>query len=201
MQILLIRHGTTLSNVQGIYAGRSNEGLTAQGMQEVSGLRAFLRQQDVAFLHCSPLRRAKETALQSCQTDHPLTLVIDEELTEMDFGRWTGLTAEEISLQFPTIWREWRSSPFRAKIPGGESLLDVQARAARWLAQVQRDGPGTTVAFTHESVIKSLICLGQVDMSGIYRSSVVPNCSVHLVQGHSLRNGTLPITRIFGVAG
>jgi broad specificity phosphatase PhoE len=67
----------------------------------------------------SPLRRAWQSAAL-CPAA-PVLLV--PEFREIDFGRWEGLTAEEIEAQDPVLYRTWRE-----KAPPTSSSRAASAR-------------------------------------------------------------------------
>src|SRR5699024_11355314 len=63
MRLLLIRHGQTPSNVEGILdAGYPGPGLTALGQRQAEAVPAALAHEDIAGLHVSRLLRTPETA-------------------------------------------------------------------------------------------------------------------------------------------
>jgi probable phosphoglycerate mutase len=53
----------------------------------------------------------------------------------------------------------WKTAPHACRIPGGESLQDVAARAIDALTAVLHAHPRGTVAIvTHDSVLRVLLC-------------------------------------------
>lgn len=127
----------------------------------------------------SPLERTRKTAKEIAKALR-LKIEIAEDLVEMDFGDWTGKTGNEISEIYPDTWRKWRRDPFSTRPEGGESLTDVQRRMIGWLNRQDVDGPDLAVV-THESVIKSLLCMLSSRGDNYYREVTVPNCSVQLL--------------------
>jgi broad specificity phosphatase PhoE len=96
-------------------------------------------------------------ALRASQTAEALGLVAtpDPMLRDCDYGRWTGRTLDEVQAQEPDAVAEWLRNPGAAP-HGGESVLAVMERIARWL-DAQHARPGVTVAVTHASVIRAAI--------------------------------------------
>src|ERR1700759_2039622 len=64
MRLFLIRHGETVDNVAGLYAGTLDSALTNHGVEQANRLGEFFTQNEVIFSHifASPLSRAFRTA-------------------------------------------------------------------------------------------------------------------------------------------
>jgi probable phosphomutase (TIGR03848 family) len=87
--------------------------------------------------------------------------VVDERLTEVDYGQWTGRTIGDLVKE--PLWSVVQAHPSAAVFPDGEGLAAVQARAVaavrehdRRLAE-ENGGDVLWVACTHGDVIKSVI--------------------------------------------
>ncbi|RFU76507.1 hypothetical protein TARUN_5733 [Trichoderma arundinaceum] len=99
MHLLLIRHGETVDNVAGIYAGSRDSALTSHGVLQIRRLAAYLaEEQELAlkFIFSSDLQRAVKTAeaiateqKRACSRDIPV--VEFAELREKDFGSDEGM--------------------------------------------------------------------------------------------------------------
>ena len=112
--------------------------------------------------------RARETAAAM-----GLTALIDERLRECDFGRWAGLRFQQLLFKEPKKLVSWIKDPSSAP-HGGESIPQVLARVAAWIAERGRD-PGHTVAITHASVIRAAIVhVIEAQLPSFWRIDVVP---------------------------
>ena len=56
---------------------------------------------------------------------------IESDLVEVDYGKWTGRKLSVLSRD--KAWKTVQNTPSAMYFPGGEGLLDVQARAMRAL--------------------------------------------------------------------
>jgi broad specificity phosphatase PhoE len=100
MELYLIRHGETVDNVAGVYAGVRDSALTNHGVEQAQRLGKYFHQQDVRFSHifASPLSRARRTAeaVASHQkwSDERSSLRVIQvpDLIEQDFGYYEGKT-------------------------------------------------------------------------------------------------------------
>jgi broad specificity phosphatase PhoE len=158
MRLLLIRHGQTDHNRDSLTLGRADVPLNDRGRLQARAVAAsFLRPPDA--IYTSPLARCRETAdAIAGQTGAKIT--VDERLIEMDVGEMEHLTRDELRARYPEFLRAWLSPEVAdARMPGGESLREVQDRA--WPAVEAAIGAhrdGTIVLVSHTFVIRAILC-------------------------------------------
>ncbi len=181
MLLYLVRHGLTASNSGVIYAGRTNEPVSAEAGQAIETMTNFLLTCDISRIYSSPLLRTRQTA-EPLALHLKLPVETVSELTEMDVGPWAGLTGIEISAAFSKEWATWRQTPFNMSLQGFEDLPSVQKRALTWLCSLPVHASPAAV-FSHEAVIKVVLCALSGD-STRYRDLVVNNCSVQLIESY-----------------
>ena len=100
------------------------------GRAQAEAVALRLADRGVEAVHTSPLERTRETAEPiALACGAPLT--VEAALMEIDFGDWNGRSFDE--LQDQRLWRDWNEKRDRVRAPGGETMLEVQARLARWL--------------------------------------------------------------------
>jgi broad specificity phosphatase PhoE len=159
MKLILVRHGETASNRDGLGLGRQDVPLTEKGRLQAEALAEALAEEEIAAVYSSPLRRAFETAA-AIASPHGLDVVTDEGLTEMDVGELDGLTFREMRERHPEFVSRWLGEEAGTlPMPGGESLQDVQDRAREAVRRIcERDDGETVVAVTHNFVIHALLC-------------------------------------------
>ena len=163
-RITLVCHATTQALRTVTFGG--DDSLDDIGKAKAGRLAGSLGRVD----HCwsSPALRARETAAAM-----GLAPLVDERLRECDFGRWTGLRFQQLLFKEPRKLVSWIRDPSSAP-HGGESIPQVLARVAAWIAERGRD-PGHTVAFTHASVIRAAIVhVIQAQLPSFWRIDVVP---------------------------
>ncbi len=161
--VILVRHGRTAANVAGILAGRAEGvGLDEVGQGQAARTADRLAVVPIVGLVSSPLERCRETSRLILERQAaPPADVIDERVTECDYGEWQGRALSELAKE--PLWSVVQSEPSQAVFPGGESMAGMQARAvaavrehdARFEAE---HGPGAVwVAVSHGDVIKSIL--------------------------------------------
>lgn len=78
--------------------------------------------------------------------------IASEQLADWDVGSWTGLTLEQVHTQEPESVAHWLHDPTAAP-HGGESLLELCARAGQWLESL----PDTRVlAVAEPALVRAL---------------------------------------------
>jgi probable phosphoglycerate mutase len=153
-RILLIRHGQTAWNVERRFLGRTDIPLDATGEAQAARLGERMAGIRLDALWSSPLARARQTAA-------PLGApAIEPGFIEMDMGELEGLAGVEFAARYPALVAAWRDTPHDVRLPGGEDLVDVQARGLAAFTRVVRTvGPGQVVAVvTHQLVLATVVC-------------------------------------------
>jgi len=112
-------------------------------------------------IHASPRQRAVETARAIDEMYGGGPIEIAEALDEVDFGAWSGL--DFLDLAQDPQWRRWNEFRSLARPPGGETMLEAQARIMGHVERVSAALPEGAVALvTHAEMIRAalLSCLG-----------------------------------------
>ena len=152
---LLIRHGRT-DAIDHEFSGRTpGVLLNERGRFEAQRLAERMENIPVAAIYCSPLERAAETA-KAVAANRNMPILPNEAFTEIDCGEWTGRPFDEIKNE-PQFNR---FNVFRScsRPPGGELMLEVQARMISGLEKLLSRHPGeTVVVVSHSDPIKSAI--------------------------------------------
>lgn len=138
----LVRHGETEWNRVGRAQGQADPPLNQQGREQAEAVAVRLAPVSVEAAYSSDLRRAAETALPIMRgRDTPIAHRPD--LREKSFGEWEGMTYEELQLRYPTMLAELFDERPAFAPPGGESDLELFARAAGAAAGIAGRHAGT----------------------------------------------------------
>jgi broad specificity phosphatase PhoE len=92
--LLLVRHGETDWNAEGRLQGHTDRPLNEHGRRQAKDLAERLAGEGADAIYTSDLVRAKETA-EIVGERLGLTVVVDPDLREKDWGTWEGLTGDE----------------------------------------------------------------------------------------------------------
>jgi probable phosphoglycerate mutase len=145
VKLLIIRHGATAWSRSGQHTSRTDLPLLDEGRDEARRLaplvRSVLGDDWPGRVISSPMGRARETA-QIIFGEVPLE--VDDDLREMDYGVYEGLTRAQIREAHPG----W--DVFNEGCAGGETLADVAVRVERFIASIRDEArPVTAVAHGH----------------------------------------------------
>lgn len=174
-RLYLLRHGPTAHTPDRRFSGRNDLPLTEDGSVQIAAAATRLATRgSIGVVLSSPLRRTRDSAQIVADALH-LPVDVDDELIELDFGSFEGLTWDEGRTSFPGQLSAFRSSP-DVPAPGGESVSDVRARMDRFLSRVRTEHEGRDVAvLTHMMPIKVLLCMAlDVPLSTVHRIFLAP---------------------------
>jgi ribonuclease H / adenosylcobalamin/alpha-ribazole phosphatase len=197
-RLVLVRHGSTAHSPEKRFSGRNELPLTAAGRAQAAALaRRAPTFGAVTAVISSPLLRARQTA-EVVAAALGLPVEIDDDLAELDFGTWEGLTFGQACADDASALDAWLASPDVAP-PGGESFTALARRVGRGRDSVIAAHPRqTVVVVTHVSPIKTLLRIAldappssmyriHLDIASVSRIDYYPggNCSVGLVNDTS----------------
>lgn len=158
-RILLIRHGRTPTTGQVLPGRAPGLHLSEVGRGQAREIAKKLSGEDIAAVYSSPLERARETAAPLAAVCRREVLV-DERLTECDFGDWTGRRLAELNT-LPE-WETVQKTPSAFRFPGGESFVEMRDRMAAALSDLARRHAGRTICcFSHADPIKAAVMWAQ----------------------------------------
>ena len=128
-QLILVRHGQSLWNLEDRFTGWVDVPLTSLGEQEARNAGEKLKGMSIDVAYTSTLQRAQNTLRLVAETmGVSIPTIRDEALNERHYGDLQGLnkarTAEKFGDEQVKIWRR----SFDLPPPNGESLKDTAAR-------------------------------------------------------------------------
>jgi probable phosphomutase (TIGR03848 family) len=189
--LILLRHGRSCANTAGVLAGRSpGVELDDTGRVQADKVVDRLAGVPLAEIVCSPLLRCAQTVVPLAEA-RGLAPVTEPDLTEVDYGVWTG--AELKSLAKEPLWKVVQAHPSAAVFPEGEGLA---AMAHRAVAAVRRHaariaathGPDAIwLACSHGDVIKAVLADALAVHLDNFQRIMVDTCSVSVVVHTELR--------------
>lgn len=156
---VLIRHGQTEANRDGIIAGRLEAQLTEAGRSAAEALAA-LPWSEPRYVFASPQKRAHQTAALAFPEED---ITLHEGLRERS---WGDLEGQPVHLQ----------TPREATPPNGESWPDLQARVAAALSDCLSRSPRRhlTVFVAHSGIIRATRAITGGDPGGASPPNTLP---------------------------
>jgi probable phosphoglycerate mutase len=153
--VFLVRHGAIDLLGQAIAGRKPGISLNVDGRAQAERLARYFQTKVIAGIRCSPLERARETAEPIAQY-LGLDIEIASALNEIDFGEWTGMRLDELAHR--QDWQHWNELRSNARAPGGETVLDVQARTVSYIQDLcAAASEGGYILVGHSDPIKSAL--------------------------------------------
>ncbi|WP_457577416.1 histidine phosphatase family protein [Desulfomarina sp.] len=151
--IFLLRHGETLLN--GRYVGSTDVALSDNGRAMIAETAASFQGKNIEQIFCSPLERCRETC-RLLQLSADVRIVGD--LREIDFGRWEGMTFEEILGKDAHLVDEWSRAGDSFCFPEGECIRDFGHRIDRFSRQIIETEQNRILIIAHGGTLRHLLC-------------------------------------------
>jgi len=151
----LVRHGITDAVGNWLSGRLAGVPLNREGTEQAARLGSFFASQALAAVYSSPLERALDTAA-AISRPHGLTVVERADLTDIDFGQWTGSSLSE--LRNDPAFHRFNQQRALACPPKGEAAFEVQARVVRALSELTRLHPGSSlVVVAHADPLRAAL--------------------------------------------
>ena len=188
--VLLLRHGHSTANAQGVLAGwTEGVGLTDTGREQAARVAERLAPLAIARAVSSPLQRCLETASVAMTG---LEVGLDDRLGECHYGAWTGLSLAEAAKD--PLWRVVQDDPGAATFPpddvfAAESLAQMAERVVGGVraldaeVEAEHGEHAVWVAVSHGDPIKAVVAEAVgAGLGGLQRVRVDPGSltAIHL---------------------
>ena len=154
--LLLVRHGETHWNREKIFRGRADIPLGERGKKQAERVGDALKDRPLEAIYTSPLLRSVKTA-EAIAAHHDVPLSKVDEITDIDYGEWQSKALKQVMADYPDLCALWESAPHKSRIPGGESLDEVKARALPAILNLADNHSGEIAVVSHRVVLKVLI--------------------------------------------
>lgn len=175
MKVYVTRHGESETNSQNLCCGRWDVDLTEEGIRQAGELSDKLADCELDAIISSPLKRARKTA-EIIAKPHGLDVIVDDRLTEMDYGIFEG------GLRTAPEFRTARIQ-FVKRIPNGESNFQVAQRIYNAMDDIKKRHQNQTILLVGHAGICRMIGAYLTDMSDEefcnFRS---PNCDLNVYE-------------------
>lgn len=155
--LLFVRHGETpLHERVNRFCGDLDPPLTQKGREQAASahekLAHIIAEVDEAWT--SPRLRAQETA-HIIRPDSEWKILDD--LRELSFGDWEGLTKEEAEAKTPEAYAAWERDAYNNAPPGGESGKDAQPRIERVIDAIENARGEKILVVSHITYMRLLL--------------------------------------------
>lgn len=180
MKIYLIRHGQTDWNIAGKIQGATDIALNETGREQAACLAKGMEHRSVTQIFSSPLKRAVETA-KAIGNSQGVEVIQLEQLKEVTFGEWEGMTWPAIGERYPEAYNRWCINPVDVAPPGGEQQEDIRRRCREGIRLILEQAMGDLAIVAHGAVLAYLMeCL--LEDNAPDEQIIVKNASITTVE-------------------
>lgn len=165
--LILVRHGESEANRQGIFAGQINPDLQNKGLKQAELTAKYIADNyKVDKIYSSDLQRAYKTAL--CIADIlNLEVIPEQNLREINGGNWEGVKFDDLVYEYADEYSMWLNHIGHSGCVGGETVKQLGDRIMNALTRIAQDNKGKTIVIaTHSTPIRaaqSIIRSGTLD--------------------------------------
>lgn len=152
-RLVLIRHGETVGDSSVRFHGSNDVELSAEGRVLMREVAPGLGGEVFDLVLASPLRRSWEAA-SIVVGGAPVRL--EHDFREIDFGRWEGMTKQEIEASDPRLFQDWQEKGMGFDFPGGEPRAEFRARVLQGLERLEQSGATSALVVVHKGTIRTI---------------------------------------------
>lgn len=153
MELYIVRHGTTKWNLDGRIQGCTDTELTDAGIKEARLLEPKISRLPVKKIYTSPLKRAFDTA-SILNTNLNLPLIVKNDLREIEFGEWEGLTWNQVLEKYDYLIKENKTG--YVDPPNGESFYQALDRVKNVVDEIISQGENCLIV-SHKATIRFIL--------------------------------------------
>ena len=152
-RIVLLRHGDTVGDSRNRYHGSADVALSDEGRSQMREASRGLTGEVFELVVASPLQRSWESAWI---VGGGAPVRIEHAFREIHFGRWEGMTAEEIEASDPVAYKNWQDRAPGFEFPSGERRDDFRARVVEGLARLEASGAANVLVVAHKGIVRTI---------------------------------------------
>ncbi len=184
LELYFLRHGQTASSRENAFCGSGSDiPLTAEGLEMASAFAEHYKGIPWQAIYSSPLQRTVHSA-ETIASPLGMTVQIDERLTEIGYGKWEGLTVDEVERLYHDEHLSWTADPAWYPPTNGESATEVASRVLDAIGDIKdTHKTGKVLIVSHKATTRIALCaLLGIDVGRFRYRLASPVGSVSVVQ-------------------
>lgn len=183
IRLILVRHASTNDNHNKRLSGYIDSNLSEKAKYEISSLEKFLEDEKIDEIYSTPSSRTKET-IKGITKNNNLKLVEVEELKELSFGDFEGMTFKEIKNSHEDEFEKMIRDGYKYRYPNGESLIDSYNRVSNKINMILKDENNnkTILICAHAGTIRNILSHLISNSFEYHWNFKIDNCSVSIIE-------------------
>ena len=159
LSLYFLRHGqTALSREDGFCGSGLDPELTQRGLEMAHAFSAAYRAKPWNAIYSSSLSRSIASAQPLCDA-LGMKMQVRTDLNEIGFGKWEGLTKEEVDGLYHDDYLSWLADPVWHPPTGGELAVSVACRGLRAIEEIKQEfTDGNVLVVSHKATIRIILC-------------------------------------------
>ena len=158
-KLILVRHGSTSWTKEKRYQGHSNIPLSKEGIGQAKKIADRLKKERIDICYTSKLKRAVQTA-QEIVKFHKLKPIKQAELNERSYGKWEGLTEEEVKKKYLNDYKNYEKERYKSRPTQGQSFFDLRQRVGPFIKKlVEQNKDKAVLIVSHNGTLRIIICV------------------------------------------
>jgi len=157
LRLILVRHGETDGKSSIRFYGKTDIPLSDEGIMQMEAVRDCLEGEIFHLVFSSPLSRSYEGA-KIILGGRKIKINKIEEFIEINFGRWEGLTLEEIKDRDEELFYEWRRNVWDFDYPEGDkrkAFIERVRRGTDRVLEIAKEG--SILLVLHKGILRVII--------------------------------------------
>lgn len=163
-RLILMRHGEPEEHIQGRCYGNLDVNLSECGERQILEKLDLLRSLVPKIIYTSPAKRASASA-RRVAGELKLPIQMADDLREIHFGSFEGLTFDEIQRKHPSEYALWMEKPTEIQFPDGESFDDLNTRVEAFLRRLLEIHRSQTVLVVSHAGVNRVILAKALGLS------------------------------------
>ena len=139
--VYVVQSGRTVWEDQSRFESAAGSPLTEQGSAAVKSIAKELVKHKINVIYTSKGESERQTADLVAEV-LGVKVRAKNDLREIDYGMWKGLSVVEIKRRHPKVYKQWTESPVSVRPSGGESLEEVQERLRESIREIVKRHKG-----------------------------------------------------------
>jgi probable phosphoglycerate mutase len=183
LSLYLVRHGQTDYSLGNRFCGSIDPPLNATGRHMAEALAARYGDEGWAAIYASPRLRTRETAAPTAARAG-IEVQLEDGLREIEYGEWEGRAEAEVEATDGARYHAWAEHPGRVAPPGGETGVEIAARATVVIDAIRRrHADGKVLVVSHKATLRVLVCaLFGIDVD-LFRARIAQKvCAVSVIE-------------------